>query len=186
MEDKIIVELFLQRDETAVSEAKNKYWSYCYAIAYNILNNREDSEEAASDTFVAAWEAIPPDKPDCLSPFLGRIARNIALNKLRTSKAIKRGGGKTDIAISELEGCLPSSFNTEIIIEEKELAKTINAFLSKLAFTERNVFVCRYWYLDSIKSIASRYGFTQSKVKMMLKRTREKLKIHLEKEEIDI
>ena len=179
MDDNKIVELYWNRDETAISETKNKYSNYCFTIANNILHNQEDSEEALNDTWLAAWNAMPPHHPLILSTFLGKITRNLSLNKWRKLSAEKRGGGLVAVSIDELEECIPDERNLRESLEAEIIAESINDFLADLKESERKVFVCRYWYFDSIEEIAKRFGFTQSNVKMMLKRTRDRLKDHL-------
>ena len=184
MDDSRIIMLFWQRSEDAIAAVQQKYGRYCYSIAYQILSNNEDAEESVNDTYIGAWNAIPPHRPEKLSVFLGKITRNLSLKKWRVRNAAKRGGGETVLALHELEECISSGNNIEAYLNAEELAEIINAFLGGLAVTECRVFLCRYWYFDSISDISVRFGFTQSKVKMMLKRTREKLLKHLEQEEI--
>lgn len=184
MDDSRIIMLFWQRNEDAITETQRKYGRYCYSIAYQILNNNEDAEECVNDTYIGAWNAIPPYRPEKLSVFLGRITRNLALKKWRAKNAAKRGGGETALAMHELEACISSGNNIEAYLNAEELAEIINVFLGGLSVAERRVFLCLYWYFDSISDISVQFGFTQSKVKMMLKRTREKLLRHLEQEEI--
>ena len=186
MEDKQIVALYWQRSESAISETASKYGNYCYTIAYNILYNNEDADESVNDTYMGAWKSMPPNKPDILSAFLGKITRNIALNKWRHKNAEKRGGGQVAIALDELMECIPSGQEVEAQIEAKELANSINAFLTGLKDTERRVFVCRYWYLDSIAEIGKQFGYSESKVKSMLFRTRGKLLDYLKEEGVFI
>ncbi|MBR6312213.1 MAG: sigma-70 family RNA polymerase sigma factor [Oscillospiraceae bacterium] len=182
MEDSRIVELFLERDEAAVSEAGSKYGAYCRSIAMNILQSAPDAEEAVGDAMFAAWNAIPPHRPAVLSTFLGKLTRRAALKKVREASAQKRGGGQLALALEELGECLPGSGSTEEAVEAAELGRAVNAFLAALPAQERSIFLCRYWYLDSVADIASRFGCGQSKVKMTLKRTRDRLRDHLEKE----
>ena len=186
MEDRQIVALYLQRNEQAIAQTDAKYGKYCFSIAYNILANNEDAEEAVNDTYIGAWNAIPPHQPAILSTFLGKITRRIAIKRWRANRTLKRGGGETALALEELAGCIPAGGNPEDEIETAELSKSLNRFVLTLPQTERHVFVCRYWYLDSIGGIAGRFGFSQSKVKSMLSRTRKKLHTHLVKEGIDL
>ncbi len=186
MEDKQIVALYWQRSESAISETAGKYGNYCYTIAYNILYNNEDADESVNDTYMGAWNSMPPNKPDILSAFLGKITRNIALNKWRHKNAEKRGGGQVAVALDELVECIPSGEKPEDKVEAMELAKIINIFLAGLKDMERRVFVCRYWYLDPITEISKQFGYSESKVKSMLFRTRNKLQAYLEKEGICI
>ncbi len=181
MDDARIIELYWQRNETAVRETKAKYGRRCYAIAYNILHDRSDAEECENDTYMDAWNSMPPHKPTALAAFLGAITRRVALDTWRKKTAEKRGGDLT-VSLGELEECIPSGKDIDERLTAASLAASINTFLYTLPETECNVFVRRYWHFDSIGSICARYGFGQSKVKMMLLRTREKLQAHLEKE----
>lgn len=182
MEDSGIVELFFSRSERAIEETDKKYGGYCYSIAYNILANREDSEESVSDTYLSVWNAIPPRKPVSLTPFLGKIVRHISIDKWRKRNTYKRGGGEMTIALEELQECVASNENIEKQYEQKELICQVRSFVTGLSDTERRVFVCRYWYLDSIPDIAKRFDFTESKINSMLHRTRVKLEKHLMQE----
>ena len=184
MEDQRIVELYWQRSEQALRETQSKYANYCYAIAYNILGNREDSEESVNDTYLDAWNSMPPHRPTILSTFLGKITRRISIDKLRARNAEKRGGSNLTLALEELEECLSTRDDLQKDLEIQILSDAINRFLEALSDTERRVFLCRYWYVDSVESIAEQFGFSQSKVKSMLLRTREKLKKQLQKEEL--
>lgn len=184
MEDSQIVALYFDRDQRAIEETAAKYGSYCYSIAHNILKNKEDAEEAVSDTYLGAWATIPPHKPVVLSTFLGKIARRTAIKRWEQGRARKRGGGELALALDELSEYLSDGSTPESAIENAELTRILNDFLRTLPKQERVVFVCRYWYVDSIADIAQRFGFTQSKVKSMLARTRKKLQTTLEKEGI--
>lgn len=184
MEDSNIVELYWQRCENAISETKEKYGPYCYAIAFNILCSKEDAEESENDTYLAAWNSMPPHKPGLLSTFLGKITRRISLDKWKMKNAEKRGGGEVTLSLDELMECVPDHNGPELQLEAAELAQIIDAFLRTLPDTERRLFLCRYWHLDSIAQISKYFGFSQSKVKMTLCRTRQKLRDHLEKEGI--
>lgn len=181
MEDTEILELYFARSEQAIAETDRKFGSYCYTIAYNILSNREDSEESVSDTYLAAWNAIPPRRPNLFRAFLGKLTRHISIDRWRKYSAQKRGGGEMPLALEELEDCAGGG-DAESALAEKELTRLLNAFLAGLPETERNVFLCRYWYLDSIQTISQRAGFTQSKVTSMLHRTRGKLRKKLGEE----
>lgn len=186
MDDSRIIGLFNERNETAITEAESKYRRYCLSIADNILHDREDAAECVNDAFLGAWNSIPPHAPENLSAYLGKITRNLALKKWRERSASKRGGGNVSVSLDELEECLPSGHSVEEYIEMKELTGIIDSFLGTLPETERRVFLRRYWYFDSIDDICTRSGFGKSKVKMMLKRTRDKLRAALEKEGIFI
>ena len=181
MDDRSIVALFWDRSETAIAETDKKYGPYCFSIAYNILTSREDAQECVSDTWLAAWKAIPPKKPAGLSTFLGKITRRLSIDRWRARNACKRGGGELTLALEELGECAGSD-TPEKAVQRRELALRFNQFLSTLPETERSIFLCRYWYLDSVGQIADHFGFSQSKVTSMLHRTRKKLKDALEKE----
>ena len=176
----MIVALYWARDEKAIAETAAKYGAYCHAIAWQILQSREDAEESVNDTWVGAWGSMPPHRPELLSAFLGKITRRVSLKRRRGKGAEKRGGGQPELALDELAECVGAT-NDEAL-EEMELARLIDAFLDALPDTEQRVFVCRYWYLDSIADIAERFGFSESKVKSMLHRTRGRLRACLEKE----
>ena len=182
MNDGEIVSLFWERDERAVSESLNRYGRYCKSIAYGILQNPQDAEECVDDACLAAWNSIPPHRPAILSSFLGKLTRRASLKKWRGYSAQKRGGGELPAALDELQDCIPNALTLEAEVEERELARSINAFLQNLPSAERRVFILRYWYLESIAAIAARLGFSQSKVKSMLHRSRGKLLEHLRKE----
>ncbi len=182
MEDQEIIELYWNRDEQAIKETQSKYENYCFSIANGILHSIEDSAECVNDTYLGTWEAIPPHHPLCLSTFIGKITRRLAINKWRFLNAEKRGGGQIPVSWDELEECIPDEKTIKKELDTKLLAETIDEFLATLKESERKVFVCRYWYSDSIEDIASRFGFSASKVKMILKRNRDKLKEHLIKE----
>ena len=182
MDDQEIIDLYFQRSENAISETASKYGGYCYSIAYNILTNNEDAEESVSDTYLAAWNAMPPRRPSILATFLGKITRRLSIDRWRSRNAYKRGGGEVALSLEELEECLPGGENPEKAFAKKELLRCINGFLETLPETERKVFVRRYWYLDSTQAIAQRFGFSQSKVTAMLHRIRGKLRKRLEKE----
>ena len=182
MEDKKIIELYFDRDESALSETDKKYGRYCYSIAYNILSDHEDSRESVNDTYLGAWNTIPPKRPPILSTFLGRITRNIAFKRYREKAAAKRGGGVVAVSLDELSECIASSDTVEREFERQELTRIVDGFLRALPEEERNVFIRRYWYCDEISAIAKRYGATKGKIKMMLSRTRGKLANQLRKE----
>lgn len=184
MEDARIVDLYWARSEAAIDETSAKYGKYCYTIAYNILANAEDSDESVNDTYLAAWNSMPPQRPSVLSSFLGKITRRISIDKWRSRNAEKRGGGEIVLALDELHDCVPFGTNVEQAVEAAELGKAIDRFVMTLPLMERRVFICRYWYLDPIASICQQFGFLQSKVKVMLHRTRNNLRNYLEKEGI--
>ena len=183
MKDSQIVDLYWQRDETAISETEAKYGRFCFSIANNILHDDEDAKECVNDTYLGAWNAMPPHRPEMLSTFLGKITRRLSLKKWRDRSADKRGGGSVALSMEELEECIPSRQSADDSIAVAELTNIINGFLETLPVEERRVFLRRYWYFDSISDISARFGFGESKVKMMLKRTRDKLLVRLQKED---
>lgn len=184
MNDWEIIALFWAKTESAISATAEKYGKYCHAVAYNILYNHFDAEECVNDTYLGAWNSIPPQKPNRLSAFLGKITRNLALNRYKRNSAAKRGYGQVEIALSELENCIPDIKGVEQASEEALLVSVINRFLYAQTKTRRNIFVLRYWYLYSIGDIADLYGSSESKVKSLLFRMRNELKKILEKEDV--
>ena len=179
MEDKQIIALYFRRSEQAIRETAAKYGSYLSNIAYNILYNRQDAEECVSDTYLAAWDRIPPTKPNYLSVFLGNITRNLSIDRWRKSQAVKRGKGQLPLALHELENTLFSEQDLEEELMQQELTETIEAFLRTLPTQDRRIFICRYWYLDPIPDIARQFDLVQTKVKSSLTRSRRKLKAYL-------
>lgn len=183
MDDEKIIDLFWERSELAIAETSTKYGLYCRTIALNILSDYSDAEECENDTYIAAWNTIPPTRPIKLFAFLGRITRNIALNRYDYHTAKKRRDG-FHILLSELEECIPSTYSVELQYESDQVSKAISDFLRSIDSEIRIVFIRRYWYSDSIKNISKQFGISESKIKSMLFRTRNKLKAYLEKEGI--
>ncbi|MDO5401286.1 MAG: RNA polymerase sigma factor [Eubacteriales bacterium] len=184
MDDNGIIDLFWKRSEQAIAETAGKYGGYCYRIAYQVLSNREDAEESVNDTYLAAWNSLPPHRPSVLTAFLGKLARRISIDRWRGREACKRGGGEIVVALEELGECVAGGRDVEGEFLRKETVRAFNAFLDTLPDTERDVFLLRYFSLDSVRDIAGRFGFTESKVTSMLHRTRSKLRSHLKKEEL--
>lgn len=182
MEDRQIIDLFWERSERAIDETAKKYGKYCYSIAYNILHSREDSEECVNDTYWKAWGIMPPKRPERLGVFLGKITRNLSINRYNYANAKKRGEGQYSIALEELQECIPTTSNVEQAMEEKVLVELFNRFLEGLSVEKRKIFMRRYWYFSHVKEIAAEYGMSESKVKTTLMRTRNELKLFLEKE----
>lgn len=182
MDDQHIVELYWARDEEAIRHTADRYGQYCYAIAYNILSVREDSEECVNDTYLDAWNSMPPHRPNVLSAFLGKITRRIAIDRWREGRAQKRGGGEMALALDELSECVASQSDVTREVETLEVAAGVQKFLNTLPDTERRIFVRRYWHMESVASLAVRFGYGQSRVKSMLHRTRAKLRRYLEEE----
>lgn len=186
MDDSKIIALYFDRSEQAISETANKYGRYCHYIAFQILHNTEDSEECVNDTYFRAWNAIPPKRPERLRTFLGKITRNLSLNKWEKQTTQKRGSGQTEQVLEELMECIPSENNVEKVIEDKLIVQIINDFLDHLSTEKRKIFVRRYFYFSSIKEIARDFGISESKVTVTLFRTRQMLKDVLEREGVTL
>ncbi len=184
MDDTKIVDLYWTRSESAISETAKKYGSYCRSIAFHILHNDQDSEECVNDTWLGAWNAMPPKRPAVLSTFLGRITRNLSLDRWKRCNAEKRGGGEMAMALEELRECVPAPNGVEAALDDMALTEHIDRFLGTLPAEQRKIFVQRYWYLCSIREIANNCGVSESKVKVTLFRTRQALRESLLKEGI--
>lgn len=182
MEDSRIVELYWERSERAISETSDKYGKYCYAIAYHILADPGDADESVNDTYLGAWNAMPPHRPSALSTFLGKITRRISINRWNERRAEKRGGGQVPLALDELSEVVTSPDTPERAVTARELAAAVDRFLASLPEPERDLFVCRYWFLAPVAELSGKFHFSLSKTKSMLFRTRQKLRAHLEKE----
>ena len=166
MDDRRIVELFLERSEEAILETDIKYGRYCHKIAFNVLGNDEDSEECVNDAYMRAWGSIPPNEPDSMASYIGRITRNLALDKLRQKQSDKRGNGEVPVVLDELAECVSGH--------------------DELNSVERGVFMRRYWMMEPIADVANRYDISVSKTTTMLFRLRNRLKKHFMKEGIPL
>ena len=184
MEDSRIVALYWERDESALTCTREKYGAYCHAIAWQILHSREDAAECENDTYLRAWNAMPPDRPQGLRAYLGAITRRLSLDRWRELHSAKRGGGEVALSLEELGECVGTADTVPAAVEAGEMAAILSGFLRSLPSAECDVFLRRYWYFDSVAQMAKRFGYSESKVKMTLKRTRDKLRAHLEKEGI--
>ena len=182
MDDEAIVTLYFARDPSAIAYSQEQYGSLCFAAAKNILSSAEDAQECVNDTWLHAWNAIPPTRPKRLGMFLCRITRNLSLERWRFNHALKRGGGSGDMPIDELAECLPGGEDPADAVQFQDLEKSVARFLRSLKQSERVVFLARYWYGVPIRELALRLGYSESRVKTMLFRTRNKLRAHLEKE----
>lgn len=180
MDDKEIVELFLQRSETAIDAVSQRYGAMCRGIAMNLLRSQEDAEECVNDTWHALWNAIPPQEPEKLGPFIARITRNLAMKRLSHHGAQKRTA--VTVSYEELSQCIPAGQTVEDILEQKELLQKLEKFLDTLDRDSRDLFLRRYWFMDSIAQIAEGFGMTQTRVTTRLYRIRNKLKDYLAKE----
>ncbi len=180
MEDTLIINLFWKRSETAIKETQKKYGKYCNTIAYNILNSFEDAEECTNDAYFRVWNTVPPNRPNKFKAYVGKITRNLALDRYDRIKAKKRYNGKTQIVFDEFKECIPDK--KQDFLNELELKQNIEQFLIALEPKTRNIFLQRYWYFYSIKDIAKGNNINESNVKMILLRTRKSMRVFLEKE----
>ncbi|MBQ7354869.1 MAG: sigma-70 family RNA polymerase sigma factor [Clostridia bacterium] len=186
MEDSKIIILYNQRDEAAIAETQTKYGAYCFTIAANILHSLPDSEECVNDTWLRAWNAIPPEKPNSLRAFLGRITRNLAFDRYRSRRSAQRGGDEVTLALEELSDCIASRDTVEGQAELRALGESIDRFLSELSVRDRNVFLCRYYYTYSTAEIAAQLGLRENYLRNLLSRLRIRLQKHLEKEGFEL
>ena len=185
MDDKDIVDLYLQRDETAINETQIKYGSYCYTIANNILSIHEDAEECVNDTWISAWNKIPPIIPKSMKAFLGKIVRDISLSRYRANHALKRYGGM-DVILNELEECIPSDFNVQRQLEQKELDDLINEWLESLHREDRVLFIKRYYNGETVKSLARVQACTENQMAQRMLKLRNNLKSFLTSKGVSI
>ena len=186
MEDQQIIWLYWNRNEQAIPATAEKYGNYCTAIAQNILGNREDTEECVNDTYLNAWNSMPPHRPGVLSAFLGKITRNLSLSRYRCNTAQKRGGGELPAVLEELTEVVSGKESVEQELDRKELLKTIDTFLDDLPPKQRGIFICRYWYTEGTSEIAARYGMKDTAVSMALNRIRSKLRSYLSERGFDL
>ena len=185
MEDVEIVGLYWARDQLAIAESQQKYGSLCGGIAMNILHNREDSEECVNDTWGRAWESMPPQRPERLGAYLGKIVRNLSLNRWRMRRAEKRGGGEAEVLLSELGECLPEP-GEGLLCEEEQLSSVIARWLEGLPEEDRVLFLRRYWYGDSLESTARAQGTGANYLAVRMHRLRRRLRSHLEREGVAV
>ena len=186
MEDHKIIDLYWARSQQAIVESDQKYGPYCRAIALGILSMREDAEECVNDTWLRAWNAMPPQRPSVLSAFFGKLTRNLSLDRWRRERAAKRGGGQVEVALQELEECVPDRRRPDEALEAAETARLISAFLRRQGELDRKLFVRRYFYLESLADLGARFGLTQGQVKSRLHRVRQRLKNELEREGVPV
>ena len=176
MDDARIVRLYWDRNEQAIPATADKYGNYCTAIATNILSNREDAEECVNDTYMNAWNSMPPHRPRILSAFLGKIVRNLSIKRYQYNTADKRGDGQLPVVLDEISDLVSGTDDVEDAFHGKELIKAIDTFLAALPAEKRGIFIRRYWYFDSIYDIAIRFGMTENNVSVTLNRLRLKLR----------
>ena len=181
MEDSAIIELYWARNEDAITQTNVKYGTFCRRLAFNVLSSNEDSEECVNDTWHRAWDTMPPQQPDSLRAYLGRIVRNLSISRLRQRTAQKRGGG-LEVMLSELGDCLPAPHSVEQETEAKELAQLISIWLRSLSADDRAVFIRRYWYGDSLNDLSREWGCTANQMAKRMQRLRRALKARLEQE----
>ena len=181
MDDKEIVALYHRRSEQAITETDGKYGPYCRSIAWNLLGVQEDAEECVNDTWYAAWTRMPPELPQCLRAFLGRITRNLSISRFRSNRAQKRYSGM-EVLLSELDDCVPAPRDVEQVIDQKRLSALISGWLDGLAEDDRVLFVRRYWHGDAVKDLAKDRGCTANQMAQRMLRLRRSLKAFLESE----
>ena len=179
MDDAKIVQLYWDRNEQAILATADKYGNYCASIAKNILGNHGDAEECVNDTYLNAWNSMPPHRPSILSTFLGKIVRNLSIKRYKHNTADKRGGGQATVVLDEIAEVVSDADSVEQEIDRKELVTAIDSFLDRLPTDKRNIFICRYWYFDSISDIANRFRMTENNVSVTLNRLRLKLHNYL-------
>lgn len=184
MEDQEIYALYWKRNEQAIAATHQKYGSWCRGIAHRILTIKEETEECVSDTYLTAWNNIPPEKPQVFRAWLGKITRNLALSRYRKLHASKRGGGETALVLDELSYCVSGKDDMDSAMESSEITRVIDKFLASLPETQRHIFMRRYWHMASISEIASNFRMSESKVTSMLFRHRKMLRELFEKEGI--
>lgn len=182
MDDNSIIDLYFDRDQSAISETAAKYGGYCYSIAHNILKSPEDAEESVNDTYLSVWNIIPPHRPGIFSAFLGKITRHLSIDRWRNYHAAKRGGGEVILALDELHDFVSDGSSVEESYTRKEQLRGLNRALEALSETERSLFLCRYFYLDNCPDIARHFGFSETKVRTILSRTRKKIRQSMERE----
>jgi len=186
VEDSGIIDLYWARSQQAIVESDHKYGSYCRAIARGILALEEDAEECVNDTWLRAWNAMPPQRPGILSAFFGKLTRNLSLDRWRRERAAKRGGSQVEVALHELEDCLPDRRGPEDHLDATETAAAISAFLRSQPELDRRLFVRRYFHMEPLAVLGERFGLTQGQIKSRLHRTRQKLKLALREEGIAV
>ena len=186
MGDDEIVALYWQRDEAAIEETQRKYGRYLNKIAYNVLADSGDCEEVVNDACLKAWNAIPPHRPAVLGTFLGKIARQLSIDRFRTRNRAKRQGSEYSLSLSELGECVSGGDATQRAVDGHLLAEAVSSYLRTLPEQARHTFVGRYYYMDPLKEVAAYCGMSEAKAKSLLYRTRQGLKAHLKQEGFDL
>lgn len=184
MDDKQIISLYEKRNEDAIKKTAEKYGAYCHAIANGILSDTQDAEECVNDTWLRAWNSIPPQKPNSLKLFLAKITRNLSFNRYKEKTRGKRGGGEIALALDELDEVIGGTYDVETEFLRKEMRNALNRFLRELPKREADIFLRRYFYVESTEKIARHYFIKEANVRLILSRTRQKLKEFLKKENV--
>ena len=185
MEDQQILDLYFARSESAITETDRKYGRYCHSIAYNILEDHEDAKEIVNDTYLKAWNTIPPNRPDPLKPYVGMISRHLSLDRYEEYHTQKRGG-QVPLVLEELAECIPDNDSREDIGESVALKDALAKFIRSLPDKTQRIFLRRYWFVRTVPQIAAETGMKESRVKMILHRTRERLREHLIRDGIEL
>lgn len=180
--DSQIIELYWNRDAKAIDASMERYGAYCFSIASSILNDAQDAEECVNDTWLRAWNAIPPTRPTMLKVFLAKITRHLSFDRYKAGKALKRGSGNTALVLDELAECIAAETDVEGLVNAKELGAVINQFVASLPEREQNLFIRRYFFSEPIRVIARRYDMNENHVNVTLSRIRKRLRSHLSKE----
>ncbi len=183
MEDRQIIELYWNRDQQAVVESDSKYGAFCGVMARNILGSVQDAEECVNDTWHRAWDTIPPHRPGSLRAYFGRIVRNLSIDRWRRNRAQKRGEGM-ELMLSELEDCLPGGNTPQQELENREITRTLEAWLKTLTGEERAIFLRRYWYGTGVTELAAQWGCTPNRMSQRLFKLRKELKVYLQEREV--
>ena len=186
MDDSTIIDLYWSRDQRAIEETAGKYGSFLFSLVWNILRSHSDTEECVNDTYLRTWNAIPPARPTAFRAWLGRIARNLSLDRWKQSRTQKRGGDAMEILLGELDDCVPSPHRVEKQLEDQEIASLVSGFLRRLPAESRTIFLRRYWYGQDLADIAAELRCGIGKVKSSLFRTRKALRAYLEQEVITL
>ena len=186
MDDSKIIDLYWTRSQQAIVESERKYGTYCRTVARNILDRAEDAEECVNDTWLRAWNTIPPQRPTFLQAFFGKLTRNLSLDRWRRDHAQKRGGSQVELALEELEDCLAARDRVDETLNAQITARLISDFVRGLPQQDRLLFIRRYWYLDDIQTLAKTMCMGQNQVKSRLHRIRLRLKTELEKEGVAV
>ena len=186
MDDNEIIELFFARDEGAIEAVSREYGAYCTAIAKGILGDQGTAEECVNDTWLKCWQSIPPQRPQSLKGFVGRVARNQALSVWRSENTQKRGGGQAALALDELSEVVSGGETPEGALDRAAFQAALDGFLDALPQRNRSLFLRRYWYLDSVEALAKRFSMSRTQVTTTLHRLRQRLRVHLEQEGFDL